>query len=112
MSWSMRADNGGMGDSPGRTSGNGQQSNRTLNDSRGDSLVYSEDSQDQQNLLQSKGSSAFQSSLGKRTPTPKTVPAGNDVLKLAKHNRSSGLDSMTSEDSLQETSRRACCVIQ
>lgn len=108
VSWSARAE--GYGDSPGRLSM--EQSIRTVNVSRGDSLAYSEDSQDQQNLL--PGTSAFNSSIGKITPTPKTDK--HDVLKPASSARNKQqrlAESMPSDDSLEDApSKKACCIIQ
>ena len=113
MSWSVRADSGGNGDSPGRQSLN-EQSNRTVNMSRGDSLAYSEDSQDHQNLLNSKAktSSSFTAEREARLIEKGKIFKGPNECCHAKQPKQSMNESMNSEDSLQETSKRACCVIQ
>ena len=129
MSWSMKADSGGNADSPSRHSANefsNRASSNAVNVSRGDSLAYSDDSQDQRNLLRGQSAVSKQGASTKEY-VPSTTNVGAPVASADDRNSgpvlkkpicktktptAGGNDSM-SEDSLQEEqSKRACCTIQ
>lgn len=92
VAWSNKADSGGNADSPSRQSFNDFSNRAAVNVSRGDSLAYSEDSTDVRNLLK---------------PSPPVTS-----VKPCCRNKVHVNDSMTSDDSLQEHSKHACCVLQ
>ena len=128
MSWSMKADSGGNADSPSRHSANefsNRASSNAVNVSRGDSLAYSDDSQDQRNLLRGQSAVSKQGASTKEY-VPSTTNVGAPVASADRNSgpvlkkpicktktpTAGGNDSM-SEDSLQEEqSKRACCTIQ
>ena len=116
-SWSV----GANADSPSRYSVN--ESNRGMNVTRGDSLAYSEDSQDQRSLVLKGLSQA--DTRGNSVGTPKVTPAEKqpqppksaEVFKKPRNDNKGGRnlhlnESQLSEESLQERSKAACCSIQ
>ena len=124
----MKADSGGNADSPSRHSANefsNRASSNAVNVSRGDSLAYSDDSQDQRNLLRGQSAVSKQGASTKEY-VPSTTNVGAPVASADRNSgpvlkkpicntktpTAGGNDSM-SEDSLQEEqSKRACCTIQ
>lgn len=113
MSWSMKADSGGNPDSPGRQSVNdfsNRASSQAANVSRGDSLAYSEDSQDHRTPLNLKGLSV--PSRPSERPTGPAKRSGEEVNKPSCQNKRPINDSMMSDDSIREGNKAACCVLQ
>lgn len=112
ISWSMKADSGGNPDSPGRQSVNdfsNRASSQAANVSRGDSLAYSEDSQDHRTPLNWKGLSRPSRPI-ERPAAPARVYA--EKVKKPCQNKRPINDSMMSDDSIREGSKAACCVLQ
>ncbi len=115
-------------DSPGSHSSKKGEPNRCASQgsvSRGDSLVYSEDSQDQRSLLSAavKGSGYTTSQYNqnherhvKNDSQQRQYNSEHVVLKRPccqhKTNTHSMNESVVSEDSLNEKGKTACCVIQ
>ena len=106
-SWSVGAT---ATDSPGRYSLN--ESNRGMNVTRGDSLAYSDDSQDPK-MHMIKGTKAHQSSapqqLVKKTDN---VPVFKQPRPEHKVSNRSLNDSQMTEESIRDRSKSACCVVQ
>ena len=98
VSWSMKAESGGNPESPGRVSAtdfSNRASSNTANVSRGDSLAYSDDSQDQRNLIKPQPV----------VPRKQCCKDSHTVEEVKNMN-----DSMMSDESFK--SKAACCVIQ
>jgi hypothetical protein len=100
-------------DSPSRNSGKSSTTRTEANVPRGDSLVYSEDSQDQRSLLSAAVKGAGNRSTTKQkssiVPTKMNEPKKNccQNQRPVSHN-----DSIISHDSFNEKSKNACCTIQ
>jgi hypothetical protein len=107
-SWSVGAT---ATDSPGRYSLN--DSNRGASVPRGDSLAYSDDSQDPKSLMLKGGTK-----MNVPQPVSRDYRQGDDapifkqpVTKQRKHIESMN-ESRMSQDSIRERSQSACCVVQ
>jgi hypothetical protein len=103
-SWSVGAT---ATDSPGRYSLN--ESNKGINVTRGDSLAYSDDSQDPKTLM-IRGTKYNPVSTGNiRT---EDVPVFKQPRAEHKVSSRSLNDSQMTEDSIRDRSKSACCVVQ
>ena len=105
-SWSVGAT---ATDSPGRYSLN--ESSKAISVTRGDSLAYSDDSQDPKTLM-IKGSKAHHIQM-KSTPIHKdTITAFKQPRTEQKVSHGSLNDSQMTEESIRDRNKSACCVVQ